>query len=98
MRGAGEIGARAPDERSGDHPADIERVAQTPSDLAQVVKALQPERLLMSGDLQNGIGGSVKDRRQRAQMFLSIVLDHSRPGGVLVAKNARQLALSDQRA
>ena len=55
------LGAR-PNERARDHPADVQRIAQAPRDPAEIVEPLEPESLLVRGDLEHRIGRGVADR------------------------------------
>ena len=50
------------DEGPRDDAADIERVAELPGDAAELVEPLEPERLLMRGDLQDAVDRGVADR------------------------------------
>ena len=50
--GAGEVlGARA-DEGPRDHAADVQRIAEAARDPAELIEPLEPESLLMRGDLE----------------------------------------------
>ena len=75
--GADEILGALADERPGDDAADVERIAEPARDAAEIVEPLEPERLLMRGDLQHRIGRGVADRLQRPQVLLAVVLDDS---------------------
>src|SRR3954452_10204441 len=48
--------------RPCDHAADIERLKQFTRDLAHRIEALEPEFLLMCGDLKHTVGRGVADR------------------------------------
>ena len=95
--GAGEIGGGAADERPGDDAADRQRIAQAPRDAAEVVEPLEPERLLMRGDLEHRVGRGVADRLAAPHVRLAELGDDRGARGVAVAENARQLRLGDQR-
>ena len=54
--GAGKASGFFADERAGDNTADIIRLYIPVSNLAQFVQTLQPEMLLMGGNLQVAVG------------------------------------------
>ena len=69
------LGARA-EERTRDHAPDVQGIAQPPRNPAKIIETLEPERLLMGGDLEHRVGGCVADGFQRSQMLFAIVVDH----------------------
>ena len=71
----------------------FERIAEPARDPAELVEPLEPERLLVRGDLEHGVGRGVADRLQRAQMLLAEFLDDRRARGVAIAENAGQARL-----
>ena len=98
MGGAGEIGRRAPDEGAGDDAPDRQRIAQAPRDAADLVEPLQPERLLVRGDLEHRIGRGVADRLQRPQVLLAEFGDDLGARGVAIGRAPPAgCAFSDQR-
>ena len=97
VRRAAEGLAGLADERPGDHAADMQRVAQVPHHLAEIIEALEPEMLLMRGDLQNGVDGSVADRHAGPDMLLAEILDHRGSRRVAIGEDARHPALPDHR-
>ena len=78
------------DEGPGDDAADVERIAEPARDAAEIIEPLEPEGLLVRGDLQHRVGRGVADRLQRPQVLLAVVLDDRRARGVAVGENARQ--------
>ena len=92
--GAGKVlGARA-DERPRDHAADVQRIAQAARDPAKIIEPLQPESLLMRGDLEHRIGGGVADGLQRPQVLLAVVLDDRGARSVAIGENSGELAFA----
>ncbi len=73
------------------------RIAELSGDLADLVEPLQPEMLLVRADLEDGILRGVADRLARADVLLAELLDDVGAGGMLVAQNAGELRLRDQR-
>ena len=72
----------------------FKRIAETPRDAAELVEPLEPERLLVRGDLKDRVGRGVADRLQRPHVLLAEFLDDGGAGGVAVAENAGELALA----
>ena len=75
----------------------FKRIAEAARDAAELVEPLEPEGLLMRGDLEHGIGRGVADRLPRPQVLLAELLDDVGARGVPVAEDARKPALGDQR-
>ena len=75
----------------------FKRIAKAARDAAELVEPLEPERLLVRGDLEHGIGRGVADRLAGPDMLLAELLDDHGAGGVPVAENAGKLAFGDQR-
>ncbi len=86
-----------PDEGAGDDPADIVVVDETANDLAELQQALQPEGVLVCGDLKDAVGRGVADRFARAHMLLAEARDDVGAGGVAIAENAGDIALAADR-
>ena len=70
---------------------------QPARDLAHLVEPLQPEMGLVRGDLEHRVGRGVADRLAGPDVLLAERLDDRHARGVLVAEDARQLRLGDQR-
>ncbi len=85
---------RLADERPRDHPADVERVAESPRDLADLVEPVEAEVRLVRRDLEDRIGRRVADRLARSDVLLAELLDDRHARGVLVAEDARQFRLA----
>src|SRR6185437_1558659 len=97
MGRADEILGGSPDERPRDDPADLQPVAELPGDAAELVEALEAERLFVRRDLKHRIGGRVADGLPRPHALLAVILDHRGARGVAVGENAGKPALSDHR-
>src|SRR5918994_313858 len=76
-------------ERAGDHASDLmlagEDLARGP---ARLVELLERDRLLVRGDLEDGVGRGVDDPLARLLVLLAELLDDLRPGGRLVAEHS----------
>ena len=79
---------RFPFERTGDDPAHAVRSrTELPRLFTEAVKFLMGINILVAGDLQNAVGGSVDDGLFRSQMLFAVILDHRRTGIRLVAED-----------
>src|SRR5690606_16507180 len=85
---------RIPDEGTRDDPADTEFVADFSRDLRDVVETLQSERLLVRGDLPDGIRARVKDRFSGRDVFVAEFFDDLGSGRGLVPEDARKPAFA----
>ncbi len=81
----GPVGA---DEGARDDAPDAKRIAEAPDDPAERVKPVEPERILVSRDLEHGIGRRVADGPARPQMRLAERVDHGGARAVPVAEDA----------
>ena len=72
---ADEIFRRFADEWARDHPPDLQRIAETPPDAAELVEPLEPKSLFVRGDLKDRVGRGVADRLPRPYMLLAELLD-----------------------
>src|SRR5262245_206523 len=64
-------------------PADSKRIDQPTHDRTDTVKALEPEDLLMGGNLEHAVCRRVADRRAGSHVLLSQLGDDFRAGCVL---------------
>ena len=92
-----ERGGGFPDERPGDHPADPQGIDQPAHGGAEFVEPLQPEMLLVRGNLKDGIDRGVADRLAGTDMLLAETLDDLGAWRVAVAEDTRHLAFADHR-
>jgi len=86
VAGALEAGLGRADEGPRDDAADLVGVAELASDAAQLVEALEPERLLMCRDLQHAVDRGVEDRLAGAHMLRAVFVDDG--GAVTVDEGA----------
>ncbi len=96
VRGAPEPLRRRADERSGNDPADPERIAEPSGDAGDVEEALEPERLLVRRDLEDAVDRGVADRPAGPEVLLAKRVDQRRPGRVAVAEDPGQAGLVDE--
>src|SRR4051812_19020720 len=75
-------------ERPGDDTPNVEGVDQPAGNLTDVIKAIEPERLLMCCDLENTVGRCVTDGFPGPQMLRTQTFDDLRSGGVAVPEHA----------
>ena len=76
-------------ERPRDHAPDGVLAGQDLArDPAALVQLLERDRLLVRGDLEDGVGGRVHDPLPRLLVLLAELLDDVRPGRDLVAEHA----------
>ena len=90
MSRADEILRVRPDERPRDNPSDVQRIAKAARDAAKLVKPLEPERLLVRGDLEHRIRRCVADRLAGADMLFAKLLDDHGAGCVPIPENSRR--------
>ena len=76
--------------RPGDDAADIERFQQFAGDLANRVQPLQPEFLLVGGDLEDTVRRRVADRLPGQSMLIAELGDDLCAGRMAISKNARK--------
>src|SRR5208283_3635855 len=93
---ADEAAAWAPFERPRDHAADVERVAEAPRDLAQLIEPVAAKNGFMRGDLQNRIRRRVADWRLGPNVLGAETLDDLDSRRMAIAEDARKPALGDQ--
>src|SRR5215213_4985115 len=93
VRGSLEITAGCTDERPRDHAADIERIGQPARDRTNFIKPLQPEALLMRGNLKYAVRRRVTDRLPGLHVLVTELFDDLGSGGVPVAQDARKGSL-----
>ena len=80
---------RLADERPGDHPADgVLAREDLARDAAGVVELLERDRLLVRGDLEDGVGRRVDDPLAGLLVLLAELLDDLRPRRRPVAEHA----------
>src|SRR3954447_2032312 len=91
--GSLEIAAGCTDERSRDHAADIEGIDQPARDRTNVIKPLQPEALLMRGNLKYAVRRRVTDRLPGLHVLVTELFDDLCSGGVPVAQDTRKGSL-----
>ena len=97
VAGANEIHRGFSEEGPCNHPPDLQLVDQTAGDFADRIEAVQSELGLMRCDLEDRIGRCVADRLVRQDMLRAEFGDDLRPGGMLVAEDARQFRFTDER-
>ena len=80
--------ARLSDERAGDHAPDRVLPRQNlAGDPAGSVELVKRDRLLVRGDLKDGVGGRIDDPLAGPLVFLAELFDDVRPRGGLVAEH-----------
>ena len=84
------------DERAGDDAPDVVLVHELPCDIAQVVQALQSERLFVAGDLEHAVGRGVYDWLAGTHVFVAEFGDDGRARCMAVAQHAGQVGALDQ--
>ena len=85
-----------PREGAGDDPADPVGVADLAGDPTELVEPIQPERLLVSGDLEDAVGRGVADRLARPDVLCPETLDDRDTGGVAITEDTGEFAPFDQ--
>ena len=83
-------------EGARDHARDAVVVDQLARNRAQRVQALEPEALLVRGDLEHAVGRGVDDGLAGAHVGLAQLGDDLRAGGVAVAQHAGQRRAPNQ--
>src|SRR5262249_36233944 len=78
IRRAREVLSARADEWPGDDPTDVEGIAEAARDSAEVVETLEPESLLVGGDLEHRVGGGVADGLQRPEVLFAVICDDRR--------------------
>src|SRR3954471_19157856 len=91
--GSLEITPGCTDERPRDHAADIEGIDQPARNRTNFIKPLQPEALLMRGNLKYAVRRRVTDRLPGLHVLVAELFDDLGSGGVPVAKDAREGSL-----
>src|SRR5579862_6879498 len=85
------------DERPRDHAADgVLAGEDLARDAAALVQLFEGDRLLVRGDLEDGVGGRVDDPLARLLMLLAELLDDLGAGGGLVAEDTAARAVHER--
>ncbi len=90
VAGAGEAVSGEPTKGRAMTRPMLQRIAQAARDAADLIEALQPEHLLMRGDLEHAVDRGVADGLAGADVLGAELVDDGGAGGVLVAENAGQ--------
>jgi hypothetical protein len=84
---------RIADERARDHPADAQFIAQGSRRATDRVEPLEPERLLVRGDLPDAVGARVENRLAAAHVLRAERGDDLGPAGRAIPEHPRQVVL-----
>jgi hypothetical protein len=79
-----------PSEGTRDHAADfqITGIKDRAGGFAEVIKSIEAEGFLVAGDLENAVGGCVKNRQPSANVLSPEPVQNLGAGGVAVAEGA----------